>query len=187
MVGKYREEKYIKVCLANALVELMKTYRFDEITVNEICYAAHVGRATFYHYANGKQGKAELLDFKLERDYDLYVAKRRANGLSKTDGAGDTFSFVYDNRETFSLLHRDQLNNTLIHFLLYAEGDPNTDGDQAYIDAYLALGHLGILQQWYRDGYRKSAFEVAQILFNKHADLVMRHVKLYLELNQRKE
>lgn len=185
MCAKYREEKHIKYCLASALLELMENYPFDEITVNEICYTAHVGRATFYNYASGKRGKDDLLIFKVERDFDQYVADRRIKGLTKSDAdGGDTFNFIFDNRDTFRLLHKNQLSNVLIHFLRHAEGNPESTGDQAYIDSYLALGYLGIMEQWYREDYSKSALDVAYIIFNKHADLVKWHIQRYLETNQ---
>ena len=184
MCAKYKEEQHIKYCLANALIKLMQSSPFEQITVNEICYTAHVGRATFYHYADGKQGKDDLLLFKLERDYDQYTARRRKMGLSKIDEGGDTFNFIYDNKECFSLLHRDQRSNVLIQFLLYAECGLNAEGDQAYLDYYLALGYLGLMQKWYQDNYSKTALEVASILFNKHAELVRWHIKRYLEIQQ---
>ena len=169
----------IKSCNTHTKIESP----FNDITVNEICYTAHVGRATFYNYTNGKQGKDDLLVFKLNRDYDQYVSQRRAKQLSKIDEGGDTFNFIYENRELFRLLHQNQRNHVLIQFLLYAECDPNSEGDQAYIDSYLALGYLGLMRKWYEDDYSKSALDVASILFNKHADLVRWHIKRYLELN----
>ena len=182
MCATYKEEKHIKYCLGSALLELMKQNSFSEITVNEICSAAYIGRATYYNYAGGKREKDDLITFKLKRDYKKYVSERRAKGLSKTDNGGDTFNFVYDNREIFKLLHRDRLNNTLIQFLTYAEGNSESKGDQAYIDQYLAMGYLGILQKWDEENYSKTALEVAYIVYNKHADLIKWHIQRYLDI-----
>ena len=183
MCAMYKEEKHIKYCLGTALLDLMKQSSFDEITVNEICYAAHVGRATYYNYAGGKRGKDDLIAFKLKRDYKKYVQSRREHGLSKIDNGGDTFNFIYDHKEIFGLLHRDRLNTILIQFLTYAEGNPDSEGEQAYIDQYLAMGYLGILQKWDEDNYSRSALEIAFIVYNKHANLVKWHIKRYLELS----
>ena len=185
MCAKYKEEKHIKYCLGNALFALMEKYPYDEITVNEICYQAHVGRATYYNYVSGKHGKDELLSFKLERDFDQYVAVRRSRNLSHSDDGGDLYNFVYDNRSLFRLLHRNQLSNVLIQLIRYSENNIASSGDQAYLDAYIALGHLGIMQQWYEDDYDRSAYDVASIIFQKYSDLVKYYIQKYVEETQK--
>lgn len=173
----YREEKHIKYCLASALIELMKQSSFEEITVNEICYEAHVGRATFYHYVKGKQGKEDLLSFKLERDFGSFVEKRRTAHKGAAEEGGDILCFVYENRELFALLHRDRLTNVLVQFVMQAEVKNQPTGDEAFIAYYVTYGYLGVIRNWYETGFALKPVEVAAIIYNVYAEIVRGYIR----------
>ena len=47
---KKNQTAFMKLCLADALIKLMKIQDFDTINVNSICKEADIGRTTFYRY-----------------------------------------------------------------------------------------------------------------------------------------
>ncbi len=62
---KYIDEgsDFIRECIGQTIITLMKTSDFDNISVSEICKAAHIGRTTFYRYFGTKNGKSNALYF----------------------------------------------------------------------------------------------------------------------------
>lgn len=69
---KKNQTDFYKLCMADALLRLMKTKDFDTITVAEICETAGVGRTTFYRHLDNKSGKEDLLLFKISYEWDRY-------------------------------------------------------------------------------------------------------------------
>ncbi len=89
--------------LRDALIALLQTRGWDDISVNDICTRANVGRSTFYtHFAD----KEELL---VSGFADLKAALR--NGVQQTAPSGTTLAFargllahVADNQRIFRAL-----------------------------------------------------------------------------------
>ena len=61
---KKNQTAFMKLCLADALIKLMKTQDFDTINVNSICREADIGRTTFYRYFDNKNSKEEFIILK---------------------------------------------------------------------------------------------------------------------------
>ncbi len=57
-------------CLLNAMLELLKEKKFEDITVNELCERALVGRGTFYRHFSDKY---EFLSFVLGEMFSYYL------------------------------------------------------------------------------------------------------------------
>ncbi|HEY6353617.1 MAG TPA: TetR/AcrR family transcriptional regulator [Burkholderiaceae bacterium] len=72
-----------KAALHDALMSLMRTTRYEAITVAEICDAANVGRSTFYEHYDGKDD--------LKRDGLGQLRERLADLAAR--GRGETFAF----------------------------------------------------------------------------------------------
>lgn len=59
----------IRECVGKTILTLMKSMNFDEITVNDICKAAYIGRTTFYRYFGTKDGKRKAVYFRLSNGW----------------------------------------------------------------------------------------------------------------------
>ncbi len=171
MCAQYKEEKHIKHCLANALVELMRQYPFDDITINEICYTAHVARATYYHHANGKHGKEDLLVFKLNDDYNKYLEHH-----NKQMG-DDILEYVYESKEFFTLLQRNKLSNVIISFLKYANRNDSLKAISSYLYAYANYSYLGVIYQWAKDGFQLMPSEITTLILDAHKEAFLLFIK----------
>lgn len=73
----------MKLCLADALIKLMKTQDFDTINVNSICREADIGRTTFYRYFENKNSKEEILLFKIKYEWEQYSDRHENDGQGK--------------------------------------------------------------------------------------------------------
>lgn len=169
-MASYKEEKYIKTCMAEALLELMKEYPFDEITVNEICYTAHIGRATYYNYVNSKHGKEELISHKLKKDYDAYREKLIKENHPKKYSADNVIYFVYENKELFKLIDSNHLSNCIIELIQYIISTNAEQREDMYLNSYVIFGYMGIIYQWLRSGFNKSPEEVNKTIANAYID-----------------
>ncbi len=166
MCAIQNENVYIKECLANGLVELMNNYPFDDITINEICYTAHVARATYYNYANGKHGKEDLLSFKVKRDYKEYIDK---HGKQMGD---DILNYIYENKTLFLLLQKNNLSNVIITFLKYANRNDSLQELSPYLSAYITFSYLGIVYQWVKDDFSIPPNEVSTVIYKAYEEIM---------------
>ena len=56
-------QDFIRVCIGKTILDKLKVKGFDEISVVDICKAAHIGRTTYYRYFGTKNGKLEAISF----------------------------------------------------------------------------------------------------------------------------
>jgi len=168
----YKDEKIIKYCIASSLLNLMKKYSFDEITVSEICYNANVARPTYYNYVSGKHGKEELLAFKISREFDEYAKTHP----SDPDGGERIFEFVYDNKEVFRLLHKNDLNNVIIDFLYHvckiSHESKMLGIMEGYIEYYVAFSYLGTMTYWDMNDYKQTPDEISSYIRHKYSEVI---------------
>lgn len=100
---KRNQTVFLKLCLADALIKLMAAQDYDSINVNAICELAGVGRTTFYRHLDSKNGKEELLIFKINYEWSRY-ADLHQEDVEKDRGFA-LICFIYENRRLLSLLH----------------------------------------------------------------------------------
>ena len=62
---KEQSTKFLKLCLADALLKMMESNSYDSINIKAICKQAGVGRTTYYRYFDKKNSKEDLLVFKI--------------------------------------------------------------------------------------------------------------------------
>ncbi|MCZ8523051.1 MULTISPECIES: TetR/AcrR family transcriptional regulator C-terminal domain-containing protein [Paenibacillus] len=100
--------------LYNALLELMETHAFENITVKQICDLAMVHRTTFYTHF---QDKFELLSRALGQIADEEFKDIVDVSFSPSDNFRELFSLAMKRKKLFSYLlaaeERDSLRNLL--------------------------------------------------------------------------
>ena len=98
MSGNKRANGFLKECMADALLALMKKREFSKITVNEIAETAGVNRSTWFRNFDTKtealtykivqlwyrwadeHGLAEIKRYTTDNAYDFYVRRIIAEG-----------------------------------------------------------------------------------------------------------
>lgn len=143
---KKNQTAFMKLCLADALIKLMKMQDFDTINVNSICKEADIGRTTFYRYFDSKNSKEEMLLFKIKYEWEQYSNKHESDGHEKGD---DLTAFIYENRHLFSMLYHNNLISVIMRALedLILSGE-KCDKQSSYLMSFFIYGYFGIIYQW---------------------------------------
>ena len=143
---KKNQTAFMKLCLADALIKLMKTQDFDSINVNSICKEADIGRTTFYRYFDNKNSKEEMLLFKIKYEWEQHSDKHEIDKQGKNS---DLTEFIYENRRLFSMLYHNDLISVIMRALedLIPSGE-TYDKQASYLMSFFIYGYFGIIYQW---------------------------------------
>ncbi len=104
-------------CLLNAMLELLKEKNLEEITVNELCDRALVGRGTFYKHFSDKY---DFFSFALGEmfEYNLEEAEKGIDGSDPKSYYSAFFrayvQFVEANSESFGPLTSSSMNAVML-------------------------------------------------------------------------
>ena len=156
---------YLKECICDALIQLMKNTPADKIRIQEITDLAGVGRMTYFRYF---QSKTDVLVFKLQRLWKEWTAEHPCSyPIGCYEHALWFFSFWYSIRPLLSLLYRQNRYDVLLQvFLQYAsivEGDFRREQYHEYHEMFFAYGMLGILIKWTVTGFQKTPEKLAAL------------------------
>lgn len=148
---KKNQTAFMKICLADALLKLMKTQDFDSINVNSICKEADIGRTTFYRYFDNRNSKEEMLLFKIKYEWEQYSEKH----------SPDLTAFIYDNRKLFSILYQSNLLSVIMRSLedLIPSGE-TYDRQSSYLMSFFIYGYFGIIYQWIKYDFDEAPEEI---------------------------
>ena len=159
-----------KKALFQALVELLKSEHFHEITVTKICNSAQVNRSTFYaHYDNIDELFEQYFNDvmkELEKDYEgiLEQLNRR-----EKESMVPLYEHILANRPFYDMLLSENaplkyvsaFNQSLIRFpkeIIDKNVSEETDLELYY--AFCASATMGIIYYWKNSGYAKSPREM---------------------------
>ena len=68
--------RYIRMCIARTLIQLMESKNLDDITITELVKKANVSRMTFYKYYKSKQAVLSDYMYEIVNDYVKDLKKR---------------------------------------------------------------------------------------------------------------
>ncbi|MFG6350569.1 MAG: TetR/AcrR family transcriptional regulator [Oscillospiraceae bacterium] len=162
---KRNQTAFLKLCLADALIELMAVQDYQAINVNAICELAGVGRTTFYRHLDHKSSKEELLVFKLDYEWERYEKLHR-DDVEKDKGFA-LASFIYENRRLFSLLYDNGLIAVIMKTCeLLVSGGETWDKDFSYLISYFIYGYFGVIYQWIKYGFDETPQQIQKHISN---------------------
>ena len=163
MGGNARTTEFLKECLSDSLIKLMKTKRVDQITVSEIAKMASVGRTTYFRNFKTKN---QLISFKLIKLWERWAEQ---NELEIRDDFSLTntsafFLFNYSIRELLTLIYQRERQSAVydaFQTVLY----PKHDADPAacYKGKFYAYALFGLLDEWIQRGFHESPEEMIRI------------------------
>lgn len=143
---KNKQTEFLKLCLSDALIQLMDKNNFKDISISEICKLADVGRTTFYRYFNNKNSKDDLLLFKIQYEWNVFQNKHK---IADSDRGYLLVCFIYENRDLFTLLYH---HNLITIIMLVMEKliplDITSDKKSSYLMSFFIYGYFGIIYQW---------------------------------------
>ncbi len=156
---KEESAKFLKLCLADALLKMMETQSYDSINVNAVCEQAGVGRTTYYRYFDKKSSIEDLLVFKIVYESKTYNEKHSEE--VKKDWGKVFLDFVYENRELFRLMYRNGLVTAIMKAFDELSDWPK-ERNSAYLRAFFVYGFFGVIYQWIRYDFDETPEQVKQ-------------------------
>ena len=154
---KEESAKFLKLCLADALLKMMESQNFDSISVNAVCEQAGVGRTTYYRYFDKKSGIEDLLVFKIVYEAEAY--KQRHLQEAQVDWGKVFLDFVYENRALFRSMYKNGLVTSLMK-AFDALSDWPEERHSAYLRAFFVYGFFGVVYQWIKYDFDETPEEV---------------------------
>ena len=154
--------EYLKECVCDALIQLMKDTPIDKIRIQEITDLAGVGRMSYFRYF---QSKNDVLVFKLQRLWKQWSVEHPCScPIGSYEHALWFFSFGYSIRPLLSLLYQQGLYDVLLRlFLQYVSLVESEPRRVLYHDMFFAYGMLGIVAEWSASGFRETPEKLAAL------------------------
>ena len=157
---------FLKLCITDAIIELLKTTPFEKISINEITSKAGVGRATYFRNFSSK---TEAITFKVITMWSVWCEK---NGQSPEDqltfkNSVDFFNFSYENKELYKILYNTGLQSTIYDaFYSVIMKQQRSTSEEYYKSRFLSYGVYGIVNEWVKRDFKEPPQEIALILKN---------------------
>ncbi|MBA1393686.1 TetR/AcrR family transcriptional regulator [Lactobacillus sp. XV13L] len=185
MNGKQRIVEQSKHWLSNALIELMKTENFQDISITEIAQTADLSRKTFYHYFKNKE---EVISYLCDKLFDQYFEKAMKQNSQIGEITLETtfkifLEFWWEKRNLIQLLIKqglfDHLNEiwqqkAVPRYKQFAapwhiKGSPT---EVAYVMAFQLGGFTNILRIWLGKAEPEPPEELIALLLRAAKQLV---------------
>ena len=162
--------------LEEGLLAAMRTKRYEEITISDLCEQMDIPRKSFYRYFSSKDGALHalidhtLLDF--EQSTGIF-----SDGVTNLGSAQQDmkrfFEFWYHQRPLLDALDRSGLSGVLVqraisqaeseYVLPRYPGSPALRALQQHSITFSICGLMSIMTRWHLSGYAESVSEMAQI------------------------
>ena len=165
--------------IVDAIFLLLEKHNFEEITVNDICVAADVGRTTFYEHFEDKYA---LLVCAIQ----ALISEAFSVELDDADALKSIFRNLLDalekRRVAIRRLVRHDINNELhrklndsyagYFFNIYSDMRPNMDANRMRLLAeYNSAGVAGLIEWWLKQEKPPEKAIVVELLTEKSGDL----------------
>lgn len=157
---------FLKECIADALLELLKTKPIEQITVDEIVSKSGVGRATYFRNFHSKQ---EVLCFKLVRLWERFCDENDVKVRDRFDlnNAQIFFEYNYSIRSTINILYSSNLDSVVFEsFKAIIIPPEDSEKNLWYREKFFSYGLFGILDGWIHRDYKETPSEMAQIVID---------------------
>ncbi len=155
--------EFLKECMADSLIELMKSKPFDKITITEITDKAGVGRATWFRNFSSKN---DALTYKLVTMWYIWTNTNDSNKAKRytIENALDFFEFSYSIRELYNLIYSYNLQ-TVIYDAFYQIVIPQHRDNpvDCYKSRFISHGLFGLLDEWIKRDYKETPAEMSKL------------------------
>lgn len=160
--------------LEEGLLNAMKTKRYEEISISDLCDQMGIPRKSFYRYFSSKEGALQALLDHTILDFE------QQTGILSGKGIGDVhmdlihfFEFWQEQKQLLDALERSGLSGVLVQrALTQAQSDyilprysaiQDTRALQQHAITFSICGLMCMMTRWHRGGYQESAAQMANI------------------------
>lgn len=155
---------FLKECMADALLKLMRTTPIDKITISDIVETAGVGRTTWFRNFTSK---SEAITFKLIRLWEKWTEENDVDKKYEfsTDNAETFFAFNLSIKRTLDTIYACGQQYALYEAFYSVLVKPqNTFPSKCYEDRFYSYGLFGLLDEWVKRDYKETPNEMAEMI-----------------------
>lgn len=161
-MGRRKETtQYLKDCIADALIELMKHKSIEKIRAQELADLAKVGRVTYFRHFHSH---AEVLEYKLLRLWAEWAQEHPAPDNDSTyDYVLWFFRFCASISDLLRLLYEQSQYMSMINAYLAftAPMAQETEVQSRYRQMFFSYGMYGMVVEWIKNDFRESPEDFA--------------------------
>lgn len=157
--------EFLKECLSDALIRLMREKAFEKITVKEIADAAGVGRATWFR---NYTSKSDALTFKLVRAWDRWADEHAVTVRDRftLKNATDFFQFNYELRHVIEVIYSANMQSSVYDaFYQVMKPQYGANAQECYHARFYSYGLFGLLDEWVKRGFQETPKEMVTIFY----------------------
>jgi len=150
--------------------KLLQTRSYQEITVSELCEEVGLTRNIFYRLFDNKK---DILYSIIDQSF--YECTHALSLTSPSENLLSLFKFWKKKKKLFDILIKNDLSGLIIERgILYSHQldsgshqwiDSNLDELREETLCFYVNGFLGLILEWHRSGYARSAQEMAEITY----------------------
>lgn len=169
IVGKETEDMsdYVTTAYGEALIRLMKNKNIEKITVDELCEAGGIGRATYFRNFKSKDEILTAYMIMKWREYEK-DHKLKDHRISDIYRVQRYFEFCYSMHKVNELVFTQGHHGAILSAYETIVTDSDTENAiENYESYYMAYGLFGILMKWTKCGYRETPQELAEIVVDR--------------------
>ena len=164
MGGNLRTTAFLKECLVDALIKLLKEKPIKKITIPEISELSGVGRTTYFRNFTSKK---EMLTFKLVQLWERWAQEQELKECKdfSLNNSLSFFQFNYNIKNLLELIYdRNLLNVVYDAFYIVMMPQSGINALECYKSRFYLYGLLGLLDEWIKRGFYESPEEIAELV-----------------------
>lgn len=152
--------EFLKECLSDALIQLMREKDFEKISIKEIADTAGVGRATWFRNYTSKN---EALTFKFVQVWNRWADEHAIAVRDRFDlaNAKNFFQFNYEIKHILEIVYTSNMQSA-IYDAFYQVMMPQygANAKECYQARFYSYGLFGLLYEWIKRGFKESVEEM---------------------------
>lgn len=152
--------EFLKECLSDALIQLMREKDFEKISIKEIADTAGVGRATWFRNYTSKN---EALTFKFVQVWKRWADEHAIAVRDRFDlaNAKNFFQFNYEIKHILEIVYTSNMQSA-IYDAFYQVMMPQygANANECYQARFYSYGLFGLLDEWIKRGFKESVEEM---------------------------
>lgn len=152
--------EFLKECLSDALIQLMREKDFEKISIKEMADTAGVGRATWFRNYTSKN---EALTFKFVQVWNRWADEHAIAVRDRFDlaNAKNFFQFNYEIKHILEIVYTSNMQSA-IYDAFYQVMMPQygANAKECYQARFYSYGLFGLLDEWIKRGFKESVEEM---------------------------
>lgn len=152
--------EFLKECLSDALIQLMREKDYEKISIKEIADTAGVGRATWFRNYTSKN---EALTFKFVQVWNRWADEHAIAVRDRFDlaNAKNFFQFNYEIKHILEIVYTSNMQSA-IYDAFYQVMMPQygANAKECYQARFYSYGLFGLLDEWIKRGFKESVEEM---------------------------